>query len=122
MPILDVEPVQLAHTTIDATLAQRLADAAAAVVGSAPGSVWVRLRPLPAAQYAENGVVVAADALPVFVTVLHAHPPQGDERVQEAAALTNAVACVFGRSDECVHVLYAATGAGRQAFGGQLAS
>ena len=122
MPILDVEPVQVAHTTIDATLAQRLADAAAAVFGSAPGSVWVRLRPLPAAHYAENGVVVAADEAPVFVTVLHAHPAQGDARVQEAAALTSAIARVFGRSDERVHVLYVAAGAGRQAFGGRLVS
>ena len=122
MPILDIEPVQAARTAIDPTLAQRLADGAAAVFGTAPGRVWVRLRPLPAAQYAENGVVVLADTLPVFVTVLHAHPPQADARVQEAAALTSAVACVFGRSDECVHVLYVAAGAGRQAFGGQLAS
>jgi phenylpyruvate tautomerase PptA (4-oxalocrotonate tautomerase family) len=122
MPILDVEPVQAAHTANDATLAQRLADAAAAVFGSAPGRVWVRLRPMPAAQYAENGVDVATDEAPVFVTVLHAQPPQGDARAQEAAALTRAIARVFGRADERVHVLYAAAGAGRQAFGGRLAS
>jgi phenylpyruvate tautomerase PptA (4-oxalocrotonate tautomerase family) len=122
MPILDVEPVQAAHTAHDPTLTQRLADAAAAVFGSAPGRVWVRLRPLPAAQYAENGVVVAADEAPVFVTVLHAQPPHGDARTQEAAALTGAIARVFGWSDERVHVLYAPAGAGRQAFGGQLVS
>jgi phenylpyruvate tautomerase PptA (4-oxalocrotonate tautomerase family) len=124
MPILDVEPVQAAHTALDPTLAHRLADAAAAVFGSAPGRVWarLRLRPLPATQYAENGVVVAADTLPVFVTVLHAQPPQGDARAQEAAALTAAIARVFGRADERVHVLYAAAAAGRQAFGGRLVS
>ena len=59
----------------DAPFDRTLIDAA--VVGSAPGSVWVRLRPLPAAHDAENGVVVAADEAPVFVTVLHAHPAQG---------------------------------------------
>jgi phenylpyruvate tautomerase PptA (4-oxalocrotonate tautomerase family) len=122
MPVLDVEPVQAADTAIDPTLAQRLADAAAAVFGSAPGCVWVRLRPLPAARYAENGVVVAADEAPVFVTVLHARPPLEDARAHEAAALTGAIARVFGLADERVHVLYAAAGAGRQALGGRLVS
>ena len=122
MPILDVEPVQAAHAAIDPALARRLADAAAVVLGEAPGRVWVRLRPLPAVQYAENGVAVAADEAPVFVTVLHARPPEGDARVQEAAALTRAIAAVFGRADARVHVLYAAAGAGRQAFGGRLVS
>jgi phenylpyruvate tautomerase PptA (4-oxalocrotonate tautomerase family) len=122
MPILDVEPVIDAHAAIDPTLAQRLADAAAAVFGSPPGRVWVRLRPLPAAQYAENGAVVSDSERPAFVTVLHAQPPQGDARAQEAAALTGAIAGVLGRSAERVHVQYAAAGAGRQAFGGRLVS
>lgn len=124
MPILDVEPVVGEDHTLDPSLAQRLADAAAVVFGSAPGRVWVRLRPLPAAQYAENASVAAgADAdLPVFVTVLHAHPPAGDARANEAALLTAAVAQAIGRAAERVHVQYAPPGAGRQAFGGRLAS
>ena len=120
MPILDIEPVLDAHAAVDPALAQRLADAAAAVFGSAPGRVWVRLRPLPAAQYAENGVVVAEDERPTFVTVLHAQPPCGDARAEEAVALTGAIASVLGQSAERVHVQYAAAGAGRQAFGGRL--
>ncbi len=120
MPILDIEPVLDAGATIDPTLAQRLADAAAPVFGQAPGRVWVRLRPLPAAQYAENDAAVAADERPTFVTVFHAHPPEGDARVQEAAALTGAIASVLGQSAERVHVQYAPAGAGRQAFGGRL--
>ncbi len=120
MPILDVEPVQAAHAAVDPTLAPRLADAAAAVFGQAPGRVWVRLRPLPAAQYAENGVAIVADESPVFITVLHARPPEGDARAREAAALTSAIARVFGCADEHVHLLYAPAGAGRQAFGGRL--
>jgi len=92
------------------------------VFGCAPGRVWVRLRPLPAAQYAENGALVADSQRPTFVTVLHAHPPQADARAQEAAALTGAIASVLGQSAEWVHVLYAPEGAGRQAFGGRLVS
>ena len=120
MPILDIEPVLDAHAAVDPTLAQRLADAAAAVFGQAPGRVWVRLRPLPAAQYAENGVAVAPTGLPVFVTVLHAHPPQRETLVAEVLALTRAVAACLGRPPAQVHVQYAGPGAGRQAFGGTL--
>lgn len=120
MPILDIEPVLDARWAVDPVLAQRLADAAAAVFGQAPGRVWVRLRPLPAAQYAENGALVAEDARPTFVTVLHAQPPEGDARAQEAAALTRAVASVLGQAADRVHVQYAPAGAGRQAFGGRL--
>jgi phenylpyruvate tautomerase PptA (4-oxalocrotonate tautomerase family) len=122
MPILDIEPVLDAHAAADPALAQRLADAAAGVFGSAPGRVWVRLRPLPAAQYAENGAIVAEGERPTFVTVLHAQPPEGDARAEEAAALTGAIAGVLGQSAERVHVQYAAAGAGRQAFGGRLVS
>lgn len=120
MPILDIEPVLGTSVAVDPTLAQRLADAAALVLGQAPGRVWVRLRPLPAAQYAENGAALADGEWPTFVTVLHAQPPEGDARAQEAAALTGAIAAVLGRPVERVHVQYAAAAAGRQAFGGRL--
>lgn len=119
MPILDIEPVLDARWAVDPVLAQHLADAAAAVFGQAPGRVWVRLRPLPAAQYAENGAV-AEDARPTFVTVLHAQPPKHDARAQEVAALTRAVASVLGQAADRVHVQYAPAGAGRQALGGRL--
>ena len=124
MPILDVEAVVAEGQKLDPLLAQRLADAAAAVFGSAPGRVWVRLHPLPAAHYAENGGAAAdADAeRPVFVTVLHAHPPEGQARVSETALLTTALAQTIGRAAERVHVQYAPPGAGRQAFGGRLVS
>ena len=107
---------------IDPKLAQRLADAAALVFGSAPGRVWVRLRPLPAAQYAENSAAVDEGKWPVFVTVLHAHPPDGDARAKEVAALTDAIAGALASAPERVHVQYAPAGAGRQAFGGRLVS
>jgi hypothetical protein len=56
----------------------------------------------------------------VFVTVLHARPPEGQAREREAAALTQALAVVVGRPAACVHVQYAPAAAGRQAFGGAL--
>lgn len=61
-----------------------------------------------------------ATALPVFVTVLHAHMPDGDALAAEAQAITLAVAACLACPPECVHVQYAPEAAGRQAFGGRL--
>ena len=121
MPILDIELVQPdGALSPSAALTQALADAAGRALGAAPGRTWLRLRTLPAAHYAENETTVAADELPVFATVLHAHPPQGDALAAEAAALTQALAAGLGRSPQRVHVQYAPAAAGRQAFGGVL--
>lgn len=121
MPILDVELVQPDGAAPPAAaLTQALADAAGRALGAAPGRTWLRLRVLAAAHYAENESAVAADELPVFATVLHARPPQGDALAAEAAALTQALAAGLGRAAQRVHVQYAPAGAGRQAFGGVL--
>ena len=66
MPILDVEVV-----TRDVPLSVdtgALAHALGAALDSVPGSVWVRVRHLAAADYAENGD--QPDPLPVFVRVI----------------------------------------------------
>jgi hypothetical protein len=118
VPILDIEPVL--HDSAAVPSVQALADAAGRVFGTAPGHTWVRLRPLAASAYAENGSAVDADALPVFVTVLHAQPPLGDALAQQVQALTAAVASVFAIAPQRVHVQIAPAGAGRQAFGGRL--
>jgi len=52
MPILDVEIV--ADEPPAAGLAQRLADAAAEVLAAPPSTLWVKLRHLDPAMYAEN--------------------------------------------------------------------
>jgi phenylpyruvate tautomerase PptA (4-oxalocrotonate tautomerase family) len=123
MPIIDIERVLAdGADAAPSGLAQGLADAAGLVFASAPGRTWVRLRALPAAAYAENDAVSGENALPVFVTVLHAHPPAGDELIAQAAALTNALAAVLGCDAQRVHVQMAPAGAGRQAFGGVLVS
>jgi phenylpyruvate tautomerase PptA (4-oxalocrotonate tautomerase family) len=121
MPILDIELVQPdGAPPPDAALTQALADVAGGALGMPPGRTWVRLRTLPAAHYAENGSAVAPDELPVFATVLHARPPQGEVLAAELDALTQALAACLGRATQRVHVQYAPAAAGRQAFGGVL--
>lgn len=121
MPILDIDLVQRDGSAPPAAaLTQALADAAGQVFGSAPGRTWVRLRTLPASQYAENDAVLAPDEGPVFVTVLHARPPHDAALATEVASLTQALSAALGRSHDHVHVQYAPAGADRQAFGGSL--
>jgi len=119
MPIVDVEIIG-----VDAPgrhgRARDLADALGRVFGTVPGRTWVRIRDLPASAYAENEAEPSEDGYPVFVTVLHAHPPVGPLRATEAAAVTRAVADWARRDPQRVHVQYAPAAAGRQAFGGTL--
>ena len=88
--------------------------------GSLPGHARVRLRVLPASQYAENGATLAPDELPVFVSVMHAWPPEDKALAGEVAALTQAIAICLARAPDRVHVQYTPPGAGRQAFGSRL--
>lgn len=120
MPIVDVELVCESEVEFGTVSPRAIADAVGSVFGSSPGRTWVRLRFLDSAHYAENDVSVSKMELPVFVTVLHAHPPVAAALAAEVSALTAVVAQVIGRPAERVHVQYAPTAAGRQAFGGQL--
>lgn len=120
MPVIDIERVgEPGAEAAQAACVQALAEALGALWQAAPGRVWVRLRHLPRCAYAENGVPAAQTPAPVWVTVLHADPPQAAARRAEALALTQAVAGVLGVPAQGVHVLYAAGGRGRVAFGGQ---
>ena len=118
MPVIDVCWVGALASDAD-ELAQRLADVVGDALGVAPGRVWVRLTPLPADRYAENGDPLQGP-LPLFVRLLHAHPPTGQALQAEVAALTTALAAATGRPAERVHLEYAPAGAGRIAFGGRL--
>ena len=120
MPIVTVEVVVDLDRTLNLDLAQSLANAIGRVLASPPGQTWVRLNVLGRNAYAENECVVAANALPVFVTVLKRQVPLGIELQAEIAALTQAVAQVVARPAELVHVEYAAAAANRVAFGGKL--
>lgn len=111
MPILDVEIVGAAAP--DA--ARRLADAAAQVFDAAPGTVWVKVRVIDAALYAENGPV---QALPVFVRVLKRSAPT--DATREHWALARALGAALGLPHEQVHITYEPPAVGRQSFGGNL--
>lgn len=120
MPIVDIEIVCVSVADSGATSARALADALGETFGSQPGRTWVRLHYLDSRDYAENAVELIALELPVFVTVLHAHPPDGAARETEAMAVTKVVAKCIGCPPDRVHVQYAPPAAGRQAFGGTL--
>jgi hypothetical protein len=90
------------------------------VLDTQPGRLWLRLHALPGSNYAENGAPLAPSELPIFVTVLHARRPEDDALRVQALALTQAVAAAVARAQTQVHVTYAASGAGRMAFGGNL--
>ncbi len=120
MPIVDVEVVCDAQAAQLPGSASALAAALGRALKTQPGQTWVRLRTLEASCYAENELIVSSADLPVFVTVLHARPPEGAARAAEVATLTQTVATCIARSPERVHVQYAPAAVGRQAFGGAL--
>lgn len=120
MPIVDVELVLPKGEEIAKTLANSLADALGTAMAVPAGRLWVRLSRRAASHYAENGVPAHLTPHPVFVSVLHAHPPENDARKAEIKGITEAVAACTGREIEAIHVAYAPAGAGRVAFGGNL--
>jgi phenylpyruvate tautomerase PptA (4-oxalocrotonate tautomerase family) len=120
MPIVDIHVVMPDGDRSSSGKAQALATKLGALLQASPGRVWVRMHALAAVDYAENAVEVGDDELPVFVTVLHAHPPQGEALAREAHAIAREVASVLGRAPGRVHIEYVPPGAGRIAFGGKL--
>lgn len=119
MPILEIEIVEAAEAAC-AAQAQDLADAAAAVFDAEPGRVWVKLRRLAAADYAENGAQSLSGAPPVFVRTLLHKLPAVEERARLARALAEAIGSVCQREAGRVHILFEPDAEGRVAFGGVL--
>lgn len=119
MPILQVEIVGKPAAGA-AGLARRIADAAAVVLKAPPGRVWVRLRFLPRANYAECGGPVPAGIKPVFVNLLKARLGPQKALLKEARALAVAIAKACARPVENVHIFYDPPAIGRAAFGGEL--
>lgn len=119
MPILEVDFVGPVADNVRRSLARRIADAAGAVLGSAPRSTWVRVRFVSADEYAENGGAEPG-VWPVLVGVLEAEPHEGEALAVEARRLTEAIAAACGRPAENVHLVYAPPARGRVAFGGRL--
>lgn len=121
MPIVDIEMVCKSEADFNAVSARTLADAVGHALNSEAGRTWVRMRYLDHRAYAENETEAthAAD-LPVFVTILKAHPPAIEALSEEILKITEVVAACVGCSPQRVHVQYAPAAAGRQAFGGKL--
>ncbi|MEK6706435.1 MAG: hypothetical protein AABZ06_11675 [Bdellovibrionota bacterium] len=116
MPILDVEVVcEITRNNI----ARRLADAAANVFESRPGSTWVKLRSLPRDNYAENGDL-PMEAQPVFVSVLLGRRYEAKEYAKAATKIAEAFSKILNRPTENIHILFEPTAMGRMAFGGKL--
>jgi len=120
MPILDIELIASNPTqSLPAGLTQSLADAVAQVFGAPQGTVWVKVRVIPSAQYAEdNGTPLGV--YPVFVTVLKSRVPERSALEDEIARLTQVIAEVLNRPNTNIHIFYQPDGAGRVAFGGKL--
>ena len=120
MPIVDVTLVLPQEAPVPKGVASSLATQIGRALKAEPGRVWVRLHVLGMDRYAENESTIGEDELPVFVTVLHARTPTGENLAVEVAALVHAVATCLNRQTENVHIEYAPAGVGRIAFGGRL--
>src|SRR5438094_8097164 len=92
MPIVDVELVSESEAEFSAISAEALGNALGVALGSQPGPTWVRLRYLNNMCYAENLAARSQVELPVFVTVLVAHPPVEFALAERLAAVTRALA------------------------------
>ncbi len=119
MPILEIEIVGAIEAKIN--LAQLLADTAAEVLKTEPGRTWVKVRYLPAAQYAENGGM-SGEIKPVFISVLLGRHNEFAEKADIASGLAATFALTLGRPPENIHVLFEPQATGRIAFGGHLKS
>jgi phenylpyruvate tautomerase PptA (4-oxalocrotonate tautomerase family) len=119
MPLIEVEIVG-GEPNLPAQVSQPLADALGTIFGSAPAQTWVRVRALPRAAYAENGVAESPGTNAVFVEITKRALPPPTELAIEAARVSTTVAQICGRPAEQVHVIYEPPGAGRIAFGGEL--
>jgi phenylpyruvate tautomerase PptA (4-oxalocrotonate tautomerase family) len=117
MPIIDIELVSGTQAPAAPGVTQVLADALGDAFEVEAGKVWVRMRALPAANYAENR---ANAPEPAFVTIIASAPPTGEVLRRRVAQITEIVARHIHRPPELVHVLFEPPARGRIAFGGHL--
>lgn len=118
MPIVGVEIVLKENETISENLASNLADELGRIFDSPPSSTWVKVRELPAHQYAENGGT-PKEVFPVFVRIIKSKILKSEIQ-KEAEQISVAVANICERHVENVHIIYEPEGSGRVAFGGKL--
>lgn len=120
MPILDIEIILKPGEELAPGLARGLADRLGEVFGAAPLTTWVKVRSIPAEQFAENKMDFAQATYPVFVAVLKTKLPSPEQMPYEISQLTPLIAHLCSREPEHVHILYLPEGSGRIAFGGSL--
>jgi len=121
MPIIDVEIVLRSNESIREEVVSELANELGEIFHSSPGQTWIKLHPLSADQYAENGG--RPDGVyPIFVTVMKSKLSSFAEMQKEVAKITGAIAQICGRPSDNIHVIYQPAGRGRVAFGGKIVS
>ena len=118
MPIVEVEIV--AERKIVPGLATRLAHNLAPIFGGSARGTWVKLRRLDVSDYAEGDGGPSPEVRPVFVRILKADPPTGDELRDQIRLVTRVVGETCERPFENIHVVYQLSARGRVAFGGEL--
>ena len=119
MPIVDIEIVLRANESVYKEMVSDLAEELGDIFHTPQGGTWIKVHPLSADQYAENGGT--PDGIhPIFVAIIKSKLPSLEEMQNEAAKITGAVAQICGRPSENVHVIYQPEGRGRVAFGGKL--
>ena len=119
--MVDIEIVLRENESLRSELASELADELADIFHSPSRGTWVKVRGLPANQYAENGGTPTG-VYPVFVAILKSTFPLPGEMPKEVERITGAVAQICNRSSENVHVIYEPEARGRLAFGGKIVS
>ena len=120
MPILDIEIVGEPRLVFRRDLTERIAKAAATALRSRPRGTWVKLRVITPDDYAENEMDRSEFVRPVFVRLLLADPPDGEQLRSQSQALARAIGAACERAPENVHILYEPPARGRIAFGGEL--
>jgi phenylpyruvate tautomerase PptA (4-oxalocrotonate tautomerase family) len=121
MPIVDIEIVLRANESIREEVVSELANELGEIFHSSAGETWIKIHPLSADQYAENGGT--PDGIyPIFVTVMKSKLSSLEEMQKEVAKITGVIAQICGRPSDNIHVIYQPAGRGRVAFGGKIVS
>jgi len=121
MPVIDVEIILRPGETIRKEIVSELANELGDIFLTQEGQTWVKVSELSADHYAENGER-SEKIYPIFISVIKSKLPTVEEMQEEVQKITGAVAQIFGRSSENVHVIYQPEGRGRVAFGGKIVS
>jgi len=122
MPVIEIEIVLRNDEKLNDNAAGVIADELGEILSSHPGQTWVKLHTLAPERYAENGVNPPDGVYPIFVTILKAQETPVENLQKEVDQICKAIAEIFDRPAENVHLLCLPPAAGRIAFGGKIVS